>query len=121
MHIEKIEWLSKEGKEAILTVVSDTKRLVCFSCPCFNNIGDELTEPIECLDTYDVVLCEKREDSIEKMEGEFEYKLQGELKDVQNGTVDVYGFIIHIDENRIPGDITNGMFIQFIVSRLDIW
>lgn len=57
---------------------------------------------------------------IEKMEGPFEYKLQGELKDVQNGIVDVYGFMIHIDEKRIPGDIINGMFIQFIVSRLDI-
>lgn len=27
----------------------------------------------------------------------------------------------NIDEKRIPGDITNGMYIQFIVSRLDIW
>lgn len=121
MYVEKIEWLSKEGKEAILTVAKDTKCLMCFSCPCSNNIGDELAEPIECLDTYDIVLCEKREDIIEKMEGSFGYKLQGELKDVQNGIVDVYGFIIHIDEKRIPGDITDGMYIQFIVSRLDIW
>ena len=58
MHIEKIEWLNEEGKEAILKVVNDTKNLVCFSCPCFYNIGDVITEPLECLDTNDIVLCE---------------------------------------------------------------
>ena len=49
MYIEEIEWLDKEGKEAILKVVNDTKSLMCFSCPCSYNIGDFLTYPLECL------------------------------------------------------------------------
>lgn len=121
MHIEKIEWLDKEGEEAILKVVKDTKSLMCFCCPCSYNIGDILTEPLECLDTYDIVLSETKENSIEKMEGAFKYKLKGKFKDIQNGIIGVYGFDLHIDEKKIPGDIENGMYVQFIVSRIDIW
>lgn len=76
MYIKEIEWLDKEGKEAILKVVNDTKSLMCFSCPSSYNIGDVLTEPLECLDTDDIVLCETK-NSIEKMEGAFKYKLKG--------------------------------------------
>lgn len=121
MYIEKIEWLDKEGKEAILKVVNDMKSLICFSCPCSYNVGDVLTEPLECLDTDDIVLCDTKENSIEKMEGEFKYKLKGKLKDIQNGIIEVYGFDVHIDEERIPDDIINGMYIQFVTSRIDIW
>lgn len=54
---------------------------MCFSCPCSYNIGDVLTEPLECLDLDDIVLCETKEKSIEKTEGTFKYKLKGKLKD----------------------------------------
>ena len=39
---------------------------MCFSCPY--NIGDVLTEPLECLDTDYIVLCETKENSIEKVD-----------------------------------------------------
>ena len=118
MYIKEIEWIDKEGKEAILKVVNDTKSLMCFSCLCSYNIGDVLTEP---LDTDDIVLCETKENSIEKMEGTFKYKLKGKLKDIQNRVIEVSGFDIHIDEEKIPGDIANGMYVQFVASRIDIW
>ena len=121
MYIEKIEWLDKEEKEAILKVVDGMESLVCFSCPCSYNIGDVLTEPLECLDTNDIVLCETQENSIEKMKESFKYKLKGKLKDIQNGIIEVYGFILHIDEEKIPGDIANGMYVQFVAPRIDIW
>ena len=54
------------------------------------------------------------------MEGEFKYKLRGELKDMQNGIVEVKGFNLHIDEDKIPQDMSNGMCIQFEVSSFDI-
>lgn len=82
MHIEEIEWLDKAEKEAILKVVSERKCLMCFSCPCFYNIGEVLTEPLECLDTDNIVVCATQENSIEKMEGVFKYKLKGKLKNV---------------------------------------
>lgn len=121
MHVEEIEWLDKEGKEAILKVVSETDYLVCFSCPCTYNIGDVLTEPLECLDTDNIILCEIQENNIEKIEGEFKYRLKGKIKDIKNGIVEVNGYNLHIDEDEIPKDILNGMYIQFEVSRIDIW
>lgn len=121
MYIEKIEWLDKDGKEAILKVVNDMESLMCFSCPCSYNIGDVLTEPLECLDTDDIEVCDSKENRIEKMEGTFKYKLKGKLKDVKNGIIEVCGFKVHIDEDKIPGDAKNGIHIQILTSRIDIW
>ena len=121
MRIEEINWLDIGGEEAVLKVVSDTDYLVCFSCPCSRDVGDVLAEPLECLDTDNIILCEAKDNIIEKMEGEFKYKLRGELKDMQNGIVEVKGFNLHIDEDKIPKDMSNGMCIQFEVSRIDIW
>ena len=75
----------------------------------------------ECLNTDNIILCETKDNIIEKMEGKFKYKLRGELKDMQNGIVEVKGFNLHIDEDKIPKDMSNGMCIQFEVSRIDIW
>lgn len=121
MHIEKIEWIDKDGKEAILKVTNDVESLKCFSCPCNYNIGDELTDPLECLDIENIVLSDTMEDSIEKMEDEFKYIFKGRLRDKQNGIIEVGGFELHIDEEKIPGDITDEMYIQFVVSRIDVW
>lgn len=30
-------------------------------------------------------------------------------------------FNLHIDEDKIPKDMSNGIYIQFEVSRTDIW
>ena len=121
MYIEKIEWLDKDSKEAILKVVSNMESLMCFSCPCSYNIGDVITEPLECLDTENIVLCDEKENSVEKIDKAFKYKLKGKLIDIENGIIEVCGFKVHIDEDKIPGDIKNGMYIQLYTSRIDIW
>ena len=77
MRIKEINWLDIGGEEAVLKVVSDTDCLVCFSCPCSCDVGDVLGEPLECLDTDNIILCETKDNIIEKMEGEFKYKLRG--------------------------------------------
>lgn len=121
MHIKEIKWLDKEGREAVLKVASEKECLTCFSCPCSHNIGDVLSGPLECLDTDDVILCDTKESSIEKMKGIFGYKLKGKLINMQEGIVEVCGFYLHIDEGKIPRDIVNGMYIRFLTSRIDIW
>lgn len=79
MRIEEITWLDI-GKEATLKVVSNADCLTCFSCPCSCDVGDVLIEPLECLDTDNIIMCETKENIIEKMEEEFKYKLRGKLK-----------------------------------------
>ena len=81
------------------------------TCPCSYEIGDVLTEPLECLNTDNIILCETNDNIIEKMEGEFKYKLRGKLIDMLNGIVEVKGFKLHIDEDKIPKDMSNGMCI----------
>ena len=66
MYIEEIKWIDRENKEAILKVANDTQSLICFSCPCSYNVGNVLSDPLECLDTDDIILCEFEEDYIEK-------------------------------------------------------
>ena len=55
------------------------------------------------------------------LEKKFSFKLKGQVKDKSKGLIDVYGFIIHINEQGIPNDIENGMFVEFITSRIDLW
>ena len=56
-----------------------------------------------------------------KTDSTISYKLKGQVKDKSKGLIDVYGFIIHINEQGIPNDIENGMFVEFITSRIDLW
>lgn len=121
MHIKQIEWLDKEGKEAIVEIAKGMKSMICFSCPCLYNLGDVLLEPLKCLDTRNVILCDTKEYDIKKLEGAFEYKLKGRVKDKKNGIIDVQGFNIHIDEKQIPNDIVDEMYIEFETTRIDMW
>lgn len=121
MRVEEVKWLDKNSKEAILKIVSKNECLVCFSHPCRYTIGDVIAEPLECLDTNNIILCEIQENDIKKMEGEFKYRLKGVIKDKKNGIVVVNGFYLHIHEEKIPKDISNDVCIQFEVSRIDIW
>lgn len=121
MYIRKIEWFDQQGEEAVLEVAADKDALTCFSCPCPYRIGDRLREPLECLDIDDMVSCDTKGNDIEKINGTFAYQLKGKMKDVKNGIIEVYGFVLKIDTGKIPGDITNGMYVQFITSRIDVW
>lgn len=121
MKVECIEWIDKEVKEAILKVVSEANILNCFSCPCNYKKGDLVNEPLECLDVRDIIMCYKPGYNIQKLEGTFKYELRGVLVDKINGFMKVRGFCLHFDSTQIPNDIENGMFIQMIVSRIDIW
>lgn len=121
MQIESIEWLDTEEKEAILRIVNDKGSFICFSQLCPYDIGDRITVPLECLDEDEIMVCETEEYGIEKMTGAFDYKLQGRMKDVKNGVVEVCGFDLHIEEEKIPKDVTDGMYISFVTSRIDVW
>ncbi len=121
MYIKDIKWLDEGEKEAILEVAQGMKSLVCFSCPCLYDIGYTLSEPLECVDVSNIVLCNTVESGIKKLEGTFKYKLLGSVTDKENGLINVNGFDIHIDEKWIPNDIRDGMYIEFVTSRIDVW
>lgn len=121
MYIKDITWLDKNESEAIVEVAQDANSLLCFSCPCSYTLNAQLSDPLECLDANGIVICNTVECDIKKLEGTFEYRMIGKVKDKDNGIIDVCGFDIHIDETLIPHDIANGMYIGFMTSRIDIW
>ena len=121
MQVEEIRWLDKDVKEAFLKISSGADSLWCFSCPCSGNVGDIRTEPLECLDAENIIMCDNHVFFARRIDDKFKYVINGRVVNRQNGLVEVNGFLLHLDEDRIPKDITDGMFIQFIVSRIDIW
>ena len=76
MYVKKIDWLDEVSKEAIVEVAEGIERLVCFSCPCLYKLNDMLREPLECLDTQDIVSCSTVGSDIKKLEKKFSYKLK---------------------------------------------
>lgn len=82
---------------------------------------EKLNDPLQCLDSHDIISYDKEQSKIEKVNESFEYKLAGQVINVENGIVEVYGFNLCIDKNKIPKDIVNGNYIQFVTSRIDVW
>ena len=58
MKAEKIEYMDMDAKEAIVFVRENNLELTCFSCPCLLEVGSIIEEPLECVDTKNVVVCE---------------------------------------------------------------
>lgn len=80
MYVKKIDWLDEVSKEAIVEVAEGIERLVCFSCPCLYKLNDMLREPLECLDTQDIVSCSTVGSDIKKLEKIFCENWQNPVK-----------------------------------------
>ena len=120
MFIKNINYLDANIKEAVVVVSEGLLELSCFSDSCSLAIGDVLNDALECLDVSNI---ETIEDSYEiiKLNGPFDYLLKGKLINKMEGIVNIGGILIHIDEDEIPNDIEEGMYISFETSRIDIW
>lgn len=70
----KIEFMDINAKEAIITIKKGKYEIICFSCPCQLEQGDFLGEPLECIDTRNVEVCEEYS-QIQKDGSSFGYKL----------------------------------------------
>ncbi|MCR5823427.1 MAG: hypothetical protein K6G60_03250 [Lachnospiraceae bacterium] len=120
MYIKSINWLDESAKEAVLHVSNGEECIECFSCPCPYKI-DETVGKLECLDEIDLHSTDSEDESIEKAEGAFRYRIRGKIKDLQSGFVEAKGFRFHVNENGIPKDLRNGMNVEFIATRIDLW
>ena len=84
MYVKKIDWLDEVSKEAIVEVAEGIERLVCFSCPCLYKLNDMLREPLECLDTQDIVSCSTVGSDIKKLHEKQSYKIVLADKGLEN-------------------------------------
>lgn len=114
MYVKKIDWLDEVSKEAIVEVAEGIERLVCFSCPCLYKLNDMLREPLECLDTQDIVSCSTVGSDIKKLHEKQSYKIVLADKGLKNWKhVEPNDFIISLrsfqgglEISYIPGCIT---------------
>jgi len=95
--------------------------LDCFSYPFTHEIGENIDEPLECLDVNSIEISMNETYEVKKHNNQFGYDFIGEMMNVNKGIVKVYEFCIHIDEDIIPNDILEGMYVKVSTSRIDIW
>ncbi|WP_353117263.1 hypothetical protein [Myroides odoratus] len=121
IEIVKIDWLSKEAKEAEVCISDGAFSLVCFSQPFNYSLGDRVPLPLYTLNTTDI--CKVKEDEVfyaERIDLGFEYKIFGRVLNKEHNQIDIGKFIIELDV-PLPNDIHVGCFVSFICNRIDLY
>ena len=121
--IIKLEWLSKEAKEAELVVSDGINNCLVFSQPCSLRLGQVITEPLHAFDIenlMNVIDTEKYESINKTDESYFSYYCIARVIDKSKSIVSIGGIVINL-ECQIPNWAYEGDLIEFKCSRLDIW
>lgn len=121
MIIKDIKWVSEEALEAEVIVTDGHFELLCFSQPFKKNKGDQLSEPIYALDPYEILKLETKSSITKKLNGTYDYLIEGKLINKESGHVRIGDLIIEIDGHFIPRDIIDDNNISFKCTRLDIY
>jgi hypothetical protein len=121
MFIKAISWINKDIQEAEVLVSDNFFELLCFSQPLKKHIDEEFKEPIYCFGVSDVMLSTERTSYVKKKDDAYGYFLRGEVLN-RNDQIVRLGYIeLCLDDCYIPNDIKNGEYIEFNVSRLNIY
>ncbi len=120
MFVKEIEWINEEYREAVIVVSDSVNEVRCFADQFKNQLFDELSETLECIDVKNIYLnCEKKT-FIEELDSDFEYHIGGVLYSKEEGIICVGKLRFHIYADLIPGDIYDNDYIEFITMRVDI-
>jgi hypothetical protein len=119
MKILKIDWLSKEIDEAILTLCSEKNYFQAFCHPCHYKVGEEINKPIYSLDDEDIMRVEAQETNIKQLGDSFEHEIIAKVEDIKTKLVSVDNIKIKLS-GYLPGDILEEDFISFKSNRLDV-
>lgn len=55
MKIKKIEWISKDAKEAEVVINDGSYECVCFCHPCSISLGEIISDPIIAFDIENII------------------------------------------------------------------
>lgn len=94
--IQQIEWISKEGLEAQVTVTDETYRLLCFSHPFHGECGVEVVQPLFAFQV-DPLYKSYEENAVEKLAGSFSYRISAVVVDKEKKIVKLGSIYIEID------------------------
>ncbi|MCF8020185.1 MAG: hypothetical protein K9L62_12380 [Vallitaleaceae bacterium] len=116
-----VKWINAAAKEAEVTISNGHSEIVCFSQPFNLSESDELVQPLFCLNVHNILKSNSDCFAVEKQGESFGFFLRGRIINLNEKIVDVEGYLISLDEADFPGDLIEGDFIEFMVSRLDIY
>lgn len=119
MIVSKIDWISKEAQEAIVTVSDGRFELKCFSQPLTLTVGDKIEFPLLALNIKTVVRSVLDEPCVVMTGGQFSYRLTAKVESIQESLLTLGGITI-LAKDVLPGDICEGEFVDFTCDRLDI-
>jgi hypothetical protein len=120
MKVRNIEWLSKNAKEAEVTISDGHYECICFCHPCLLSLGEVISSPLIAFDTEQVIkIDDKAIPSITNTKNISEYAITGRLVGLKPNIVEIGNIVIDIG-NYIPKDLHIGNLISFRCSRLDI-
>jgi len=117
--VESIEWLSKEAKEALVTISDGTYICLAYHQPCHLEIGDIVSKPLLAMDVLGVVIDNEKEIGFLKMDWHFDYEITAEVIDITAEIVKVGSILIDI-EPSLPGDTQKNDIVNFTCYRLII-
>lgn len=117
--IYKIDWLSKDAKEAEVYLSDGDFSIVCFSHPLNQIVGDVVRLPIYALNARYILKGDEMF-LIEKVLSVFGYKISGRVVNIDNNLIKVGEFIIELDVS-LPNDIQIDDFVLFTCDRIDIY
>ena len=117
MIIKRINYI---GQDEAIVVISDGEfDIIAFAHPFNGKINDNLSVPLLCLNSENIVKVNGEKYRVITSNNEFEQYFQGKVIDKDNSIVNIGNIKIELDSN-LPQDIKNGDFITFKCNRLDI-
>jgi hypothetical protein len=121
MQVKNIKWLSVPAAEAEVEITDGTFTCIAFSCPCEVQVDDQLFEPLHVFDIRNAMLVDQVAPGIWNLtENGLGRKVIAELSDVSDQLLKVGGIVLVV-EDRLPGGLEQGNFIQFECARIDLW
>lgn len=121
MFVKSINWIDEDSQEAEVIVSDGCIEVLCFSHPFKKEINSVLEDPIYCFNTENVILAQEQSVSVYKSNNHFAYSLRGKLVDKKNKLVYLGNITLCLEDAYISNDILESSYIEFDVSRLDLY
>jgi len=121
MFIKSVEWIDKDSQEAEIIVSDGEFDILCFSHPFTKNINDKLSEPIFCFDATDIMITDESQLLANRDGNSYRYFVRGKLFDKSKKIVKLGELTLCIEDSYVPTDILENSFIEFSVSRFNLY
>ena len=116
VRVKSLEWLSEEGKEAVLCISDEIYSCLVYAHPCDLIPGDLINQPL--LATPEGVEIVKFDAlGFKKMSGSFDYEITAQVINLKENLLKVGSIIIEFG-GYLPGDTVEGDIVNFVCSRL---